>query len=320
MKGFNVINYVAPTNFYGIGGSITYGMSADTGLDYLSLLELQRNKLDQQQYIKTNKGSPSTGSWYGCIRLQTDIIDNSPDILYIEFAVNDGDNSRDKGCAEAMIRRLWTAQPTMKLCAVFFPKVTDKDVDDATNLNDAVKQNWIALCNYYNIPYVDYADYLKSVIDAGGSLADYMADAAHPTNAGHALAYSRIKDGQTSALSGSLPTRLIADSEDFENTPVIKNATDYDSKIGTWSEDGTEITSTEVDATVTFSGTFRGFGIDTNTSGGRYAWKLDDFDWVERDVLQYAGLNINTQTTRAARTVIFKVISGTVTIKRFFAL
>lgn len=320
MKGFNVINYVAPTNFYGIGGSITYGMSADAGLDYLSLLELQRNKLDRQQYIKTNKGVPSTGSWYACVRLQADIIDNAPDVLYIEFAVNDGDNSRDKGCAEAMIRRLWTAHPTMKLCAVFFLTVADKDVNDATNLGDAVKQNWIALCNHYYIPYVDYAVYLKSVIDGGGTLADYMADKNHPTNAGHTLAYSRIKDGQVSALSGSLPARLIEDSEDFENTPQITNGVDNDSITGTWSENGTEISSTEADATITFSGTFRCFGLDTNTSGGRYAWKLDDSDWIETNVLGYSNQIINTKETRLVRTVIIKVVSGTVTIKRFLAL
>jgi len=316
MNGFNVINYITPTTLYGLGGSITYGMS----LDWLSLLELYHNKHDQQQYIKTNKGSPSTGSWYGCVRLQADIIANIPTIVYLEFAVNDGDNDRDKGCAEAIIRRIWTALPLTKLCCVFFPKVTDKDVDDATNLNDAMKQNWIALCAHYGIQYVDYADYLKSVIDAGGTLADYMADGAHPTNAGHALANEIIKSGSSSPLSGALPARLVADSEDFENDPLIVNGVDRDSITGTWTEDGTDLVSSEANATITFSGTFRCFGLDVVDYGSVFSWNIDGGDFVEKATPGYSNQIIYTGTTREPHIVIIKVVSGTVNIKRFLAI
>jgi hypothetical protein len=165
---------------------------------------------------------------------------------------------------EAAIRLIRTQLPNARM---YFVTTTEVDrFDDATIFLADARQYVIdgrAIAAYYGIPSVDYIEELEALITGGGHLATYYADSIHPTAAGQAVirglfAPSKVLESLT--LTTPLPARLYADSADFEIAPTVQHGIDYDSRTGTWTDTGNSTASSEVDATITFKGTFRSFG------------------------------------------------------------
>lgn len=62
-----------------------------------------------------------TGSDLGVFRLQQDVLQHDPDLLFVEFAVNDGgaDPDRIHKAMEGIIRQTWKADPEIDICFVY---------------------------------------------------------------------------------------------------------------------------------------------------------------------------------------------------------
>jgi len=277
-----------------------------------------------------NAGVSATGSTYGLIRLQDDVIDLAPELVIIEFAVNDHDTSYEKAAAEALIRRLRTALPSAKLLAVFFLTVGDPAVNDPTNVTDAVLQNWKTLCELYSIPYADFAAEVSRAVGAAEhTVSEYMNDIVHPKDFGHATAATLAEAAMPTLfagaqVSGELPARIY-DNGDYENDPIIRYGIDNDGETGTgWATvNDTARESSTPDDTMTYTGTFQMILRDMQIGAGKgtVATKVDDEDWFNVD-LSADSSNYRTHWigTRGEHTVIFKVVSGPVKIRRFLAI
>ena len=70
-----------------IGGSIT---QAETGWFSLVTDGLQK-QFPLSQVLEVNAGISGTGSDLGAFRLERDVVALNPDLVFVEFAVNDGD-------------------------------------------------------------------------------------------------------------------------------------------------------------------------------------------------------------------------------------
>ncbi len=99
-----------------LGGSIT----AQPGWRVLS------RKWFQEQYPKAgikeiNAAIGGTGSDLGVFRLQHDVLRFKPDLLFVEFAVNDGGAApeRIQKAMEGIVRQTWKADPTTDICFVY---------------------------------------------------------------------------------------------------------------------------------------------------------------------------------------------------------
>lgn len=316
-----------------LGGSITAGYLA-SNRDTLSWRALTGAWLDAQYPAATlthyNAGVSSTPSWYGLIRLQTDVIARAPALVVLDFGVNDlSSNDAYILAAEALIRRLRTALPDCTLVKLMMLDVTDHTVDDATHILPAVREWWTELCRHYRIPIVDYlAEVQERVWEDGESLATYFGDHIHPNDTGHALAHELLRaelaPRATSDLTRQWPGDLAdydyldADSADYENTPVTVNGADGVT-TGTWTVDGTAIESSEADATIAFTGTCQSFAFEHGGTGtGQY--KVDAGAYAGIDFTTYASRHPLVAGTRGAHTVTLKVVSGTVHIDRFLAV
>lgn len=72
-----------------------------------------------------NAAIGGTGSDLGAYRVRHDVLDKKPDLVFVEFAVNDGGTDPDQivRCMEGIVRQTWKADPATDICFVY--TVTD---------------------------------------------------------------------------------------------------------------------------------------------------------------------------------------------------
>ena len=133
-----------------------------------------------------NCGVSGTGSGLGIFRLSRDVLPKNPDIVFIEYAINDLDEiDRDKGKIlidmEGIVRKLKTANPDI---AVVFLYSGSRQYRNCSFLHQIIAE-------YYGIPAVDLQEYVKSFLSDGKhSWEEFYADNVHPNAKGHGL-YAR---------------------------------------------------------------------------------------------------------------------------------
>jgi lysophospholipase L1-like esterase len=103
-----------------LGGSIT----AQEGWRPKTLAWFQKTYPDAK-VSQINAAIGGTGSDLGVYRLKQDVLDHKPDLLFVEFAVNDGGQAPEKiyKCMEGIVRQTWRAYPNCDICFVY--TVTD---------------------------------------------------------------------------------------------------------------------------------------------------------------------------------------------------
>ena len=98
-----------------LGGSIT----AAAGWRPMTLTTLQRAH-PKTKFTEINAAVSGTGSDYGAARLQRDVLRHRPDLLFVEFAVNDGSGSPQvEARIEGIVRQTWATNPLTDICFVY---------------------------------------------------------------------------------------------------------------------------------------------------------------------------------------------------------
>ena len=99
-----------------LGGSIT----AQPGWRVKSLAHLQQTYAGVK-FTEINAAIGGTGSDLGVFRLQQDVLSKQPDLLFVEFAVNDGGAAPEQiiRCMEGIVRQTWRANPNCDICFVY---------------------------------------------------------------------------------------------------------------------------------------------------------------------------------------------------------
>lgn len=272
-------------------------------------------------YTFTNASISGHNIWSNLVRLSRDVLAYNPSVVILDTANSSGVGFQ-AASLEAYCRRIWAANPNTRILMWDFPTVASTAVD--TNINTPTNQDdidtGIAICNAYGVVRLQYWEALIALIGAGNHLTDYFADTVHPNSGGHAVAYSLVQPYLVSG-GGSQPAPLPArlyDNGDYENESTIKLGTDYDSRSGTWADNGTEVSSSTVGSIITYSATCQSFGayrtdggtndVQVSIDGGAYA----DSAFYQNGTAISGG--------RAAHTIAVKVKSGTVKITEFWAI
>ena len=99
-----------------LGGSIT----AQNGWRPKTLAYFQKT-YPTAKFSETNAAIGGTGSDLGVFRLKQDVLDSKPDLMFVEFAVNDGgaDPKQIHRCMEGIVRQTWKALPQCDICFVY---------------------------------------------------------------------------------------------------------------------------------------------------------------------------------------------------------
>ncbi|MBO7516050.1 MAG: SGNH/GDSL hydrolase family protein, partial [Lachnospiraceae bacterium] len=215
-----------------IGGSITEGALATTQ-------EKTYARLSYQYFADTfgtgenvhflNAGFSGTPSTLGIIRYDRDMLTRGyttpvtyPDIIFIEFAVNDGDDPTFGEAYESMIRQALNApnEPAVFLLFSVF--------ESEFNLQDRL----MPLGKHYDLPMISIKNAVIPQIHAGNvtNREFFAKDGYHPMDYGHQImcdcityCFDRIAEAEPDASYTVPETTVIGNS--FENMTMIDTKT-----------------------------------------------------------------------------------------------
>lgn len=190
IKAINKMKNGEQTTVAYIGGSITVGETSllkdeknhCKGYAYYSYQWL-KNKYDvANKSIFHNAAISGTGSEVGIVRMQKDIIDHNPDIIFMEYAVNNGSTLFHRSSYESMIRTFLSLPNSPAVILVF-----------SAAYYWTTTQNYMEpMGDYYDIPMFSFRDGLQQVCDTSLGVNDplfslYTDDGLHPNDQGHQL-------------------------------------------------------------------------------------------------------------------------------------
>lgn len=174
-----------------LGGSITAGSGASADSKRYANIVAQwwKSAFPNTKVNFRNSGIGATGSMLGVHRLERDVYKYNPDLLVVEFAVNDTSDGNAESY-ENLIRRVVTQSPETAIIMLFMTTewFHDKQAEE------------VPIGRAYGIPMISYRDAIKPEVEAGRytfktQLSD---DGTHPNDFGYAIVGNLI----TSYLDG----------------------------------------------------------------------------------------------------------------------
>ena len=190
-----------------IGGSITTGaLSGGHAYSWPKLVSnwfektFPETKLD---YVNAAIGA--TGTDFGAHRVQADLLDKDPDVVFVEFAVNDPATPNCRETLEGMLRQILTSRNKPAVMVLFTMSSGGHNA-----------QKWHAeIGAHYALPMVSFRDAYWPEVEAGRvKWEDIIADMVHPNRKGHAccadLVVSRLDQLLAGFPGGSAPARVPA--------------------------------------------------------------------------------------------------------------
>lgn len=170
-----------------IGGSITQGASASHDSKRYSniVCEWWRKSFPKAKVEFVNAGIGATGSDYGALRVQRDLLSRNPDFVIVEYAVNDSNTRASAETFEGVIRQILKRENNPAVVLLFM-----------MNKDGANAQEWFTkVGSHYGLPMVSYRDALWPEIQAGRmKWTDISPDEVHPNDRGHALAAGYVNN------------------------------------------------------------------------------------------------------------------------------
>lgn len=170
-----------------LGGSITMGSLAtvqEKCYAYLSHL-WWKETFPQAQIEFVNAGIGATTSQFAVARVEEDLLAYKPDVVFIEFTVNDDANEHFKETYEGLLRKVYgheTAPAVITLQNAFY--------------HDGVCAETIhtPVAKYYDLPIVSFKKAVVERVMAGEIVeSDITPDHLHPNDKGHALLAEVVK-------------------------------------------------------------------------------------------------------------------------------
>ena len=169
-----------------LGGSITQGSLSSTPKTCYAYLvyEWWKKSFPNAEFSFVNGGIGGTTSHYGGARAWKDVLCYRPDIVTVDFSVNDDANEFFEETYEGTLRRLLmapSAPAVVVLNNVFYD--TGKNAQDYHN----------RIADHYGIPHVSIKDTIFPDVESGKIVrADITPDNLHPNDKGHRLVADEI--------------------------------------------------------------------------------------------------------------------------------
>jgi len=161
-----------------IGGSITQGAAASQPEKrYGNLVaEWWKRSFPKAKVEFVNAGIGATGSDYGALRAQRDLLSHRPDLVIVEYAVNDPDTELAAETLEGLVRQI-LKQPNEPAALLLF--MMNQSGGNAQNSHSRIGR-------HYHLPMISMRDALWPEIEQGRmKWSDVEADAVHPNDRGH---------------------------------------------------------------------------------------------------------------------------------------
>lgn len=169
-----------------IGGSITQGFSAtDPGKCYAARTVAWLRKIyPNTEFAYVNAGIGATDSQFGAARVQEDLLQRLPDLVFVEFSVNDHSTPHFCETYEGLVRQIYgsASAPAMVLI---------HNVYYDTGKSAAYYHAQVG--RHYDLPCISMQNSIYPAVAAGRLPAEKItADFLHPNDLGHEFMASVI--------------------------------------------------------------------------------------------------------------------------------
>lgn len=203
-----------------IGGSITMGsVSSTPQLCYAyHVFSWWKKMFPKSEMVYVNAGIGATDSQFGCARVQSDLLDQKPDFVIVEFSVNDSSTSHYMETYEGLVRRI--------LCDENEPAVLlVHNVCYDTGANAQLMHGKVA--RYYDLPAVSMQSSIYPELLAGHiENRQITPDDLHPNDEGHALVASVITYFLDQVYA-SLDESAQETTWEMKKSPLTRNAYEH---------------------------------------------------------------------------------------------
>ncbi len=252
-----------------IGGSITQGSSASSNTENYAFYNTKwwAEAFPQCSGLNfVNAGIGATGSYIGVHRVADDLLAQKPDVVVVEFSVNDTNAAFNLGTYDSLVRKILNAENNPAVILMFMCQEN----------NTTLAQTHMQIGQAYDLPMISYQQAVMPEIDKGTFLwTDIAADNIHPNSNGHGImgellwnyynsVYAQLDSIDTSDLAftaDAVTEDRYADAEllnSKEITPTVNNGfVDADMMYqfpGNWK-------TTEAGASLTFEVEARNIGM-----------------------------------------------------------
>lgn len=238
-----------------LGGSITNGSVAspkETNCYAYLTTEWWKKTFPDAKIHYVNAGIGATDSYLGVHRVAADVLSKNPDLVIVEFSVNDY-RSHNQETYESLMRRILehkTSPAVVDLCVTQFT-----EAGTCSDYSDYHKE----VAEYYNLPLVSYADVVGPRLEDGTLLWTQIGpadDLTHPNNAGHKI-ISRCMVNFYEKVLADLNNRVYGDysayqmlkepmtESRYENGRLLDHRSDVSEGISVTGSDVSKVTISE---------------------------------------------------------------------------
>jgi lysophospholipase L1-like esterase len=190
-----------------LGGSIT----AAEGWRPLFTAHL-RAQFPKLNVTEIAAGLPGTGSDLGVCRLGPDVLRHRPDLVFVEFAVNDASTPPEQieRSIEGIVRQVWRTHPEADLCFVYTLSTPGLPDLVAGNFPPAARA-MERIADRYGIPSLHFGVEIARRV-ADGSLSfhapaddgrTFSLDGVHPTATGHRIYFTALEQALPGLLANA---------------------------------------------------------------------------------------------------------------------
>lgn len=219
-----------------LGGSITQGSLSSTPENCYAFLvyDWWRKSFPKSEISYVNAGIGGTDSYFGVARAVSDLLMYQPDVVIIDFSVNDKDSDFFMETYEGVIRKIlsWNSNPAILLLHnVFYD--TGKSAEE--------KHGEVG--KWYELPGISIRDTIYRQIEKGIIKREEITpDGLHPNDKGH-----RYVADEIISFLNQVKDRKLNDEEYIIPRPLTQNSFEKAKRL-TIREDNPELIGFRADA------------------------------------------------------------------------
>ena len=210
------VNVDKKLNVVYLGGSVTAGAGASSS-DATSWRGLTgvwlKNMFPDVEVNLYNSAMGGSGSMLGAFRTDADVLAHDPDLVFVEFAVNDSYSGHyTDGTVqfyyESILRQIREKSPDTEIISIF---VTDQGLLQQTDMSPIAKlHNEVAA--HYGVTGIDVGRAMNNhITSTGAAWSEYVSDSVHPGDKGYAIYGDVIKQYLFAKLFGAeeVPSKVV---------------------------------------------------------------------------------------------------------------
>lgn len=320
-----------------IGGSITKGTMSQgtrdasmnkklTYVDYFTNWWYKKFPRADLRFV--NAGISATDSYLGVHRVQKDVLDKKPDLVVVEFAVNDKKTAYHKQSYENLIRKILDSSSKPAVMLLFMAKLNGWSCQ--------LQQSQIG--KHYNLPMLSYGNVMMDMMNQGiYTMEELSGDAIHPSALGYAVVgeilvryLDSIQEKSLGQVAYKKPPASYVTSKKYGSAKVLTCKDIKIQKMGTFEESSksnifkNNLTSASGNGGLTFTVTGKNIGLvfaqQINGRGGQFDVYVDGKKTATIDADNTGGrhskpgsvpcYSSNTKKTHTIRIVRSKKSSG----------